>query len=144
MLEIKNHGPLILSSNYWDLPAAKAGKILVSCNAGAFRVLLPATQEGFIPDMTSARGCAVSRGPWPEKRLDDAFEVLFDDGTSNPFALHLARESFDRIPEAADAASQWVLTVWTGRRGKPRMVLERPCHYRLAKAIPDLRPWTDL
>jgi hypothetical protein len=141
MFVVENHGPLIVSSNYWDLPAARAGKILVSLNAGAFRLLIPPSAEPSIPDMQTAKECLVTRGPWPEARLPDAFEILFDDRTSNPFALHLAPESFDRVPEDGDIAIPWVLTAWTGgRRGKPRMVLERPCWYRRADQIPHLKP----
>lgn len=143
MLEIRNHGPLILSTNYWDSPAALAGKFLVSANAGAFRLLLPGSQEGFLDDMKTAKGCAVSRGPWPTMRLADAFEILFDDETSDPFALHTVPESFDRLPTAENVATEWILSVWTQpRRGRPHKALERPCRYRLAPSIPDLRPWS--
>lgn len=142
MFEIQNHGPLILSSNYWELPEAVAGKFLVSLNAGAFRLLIPANQEGLIPELQTAKGVAISRGPWPAQGLADAFEVLFDDGTSSPYALHCTPESFDRLPTAENVAGEWIFTAWTQpRRGKPRCVLERPCRYRLSPKIPDLRPW---
>jgi hypothetical protein len=35
ILEIKSHGPLIVSSNFWDLPAALVGKVFLSLNGGA-------------------------------------------------------------------------------------------------------------
>lgn len=145
MLEIRNHGPLIVATNFWDLPAAKAGKLFVSTNAGAFRVLVPASQEGLVTEMKTAAGCALSRGPWPAMKLTDAFEVLFDDGTPDPFALHLAPESFDRLPTAEDVAGEWVLSVWTRpRRGdRPHKAFERPCRYRMSPSLPDLRPWTE-
>lgn len=143
-LTIENHGPLILASNFWDLPAALAGKFLVSPNAGAFRVLVPPAAEPSLPDMLAAQGCAVSRGPWPQARLGDALEILFDDGTADPFALHLSPESFDRLPAPEDVGREWVLTCWTRpRRGKPHKALDRPCRYRLARSLPDLRPWTE-
>lgn len=142
MLEIKSHGPLILSTNYWDSPFAAKGEYIVSLNGGAFRVLLPPQWEGFIEDMQAAKGCAVSRGPWPDRGLPDAFEILFDDTTSDPFALHCEARTFITAPLPEDVAKEWILSVWTQpRRGKPRMVMERPCRYRLSPAIPDLRPW---
>jgi hypothetical protein len=144
-LRIKSHGPLILSSNFWDLPEAKLGKLLVSCNAGAFRVLVPVAAEVYLDDMRTAKGCAVSRGPWSAQGLSDAFEILFDDGTTDPFALHLAPESFvDTFPTAQNTAGEWVLSCWTRpRRGRPHKALERPCRYRIAVRIPYLRPWSE-
>lgn len=142
MLEIRNHGPLILQSNYWELPAALAGKFLISINAGAFRLLVPASQEGLIEEFATAKGIAVTRGPMPELGLLDGFEVLFDDATPNPFKLDLSPESFDRVPAPEDVAGDWVFSAWTRpRRGKPRKALERPCLYRLAARLPDMRPW---
>lgn len=142
-LIVRNHGPLILATNYWETPAAKAGKILLSLNAGAFRVLLPPAAEPALADMTTAKGCCVSRGPWPDAGLADALEVLFDDGTPDPFALHLSVQSCDRLPLDTDTASEWVLTVWTRpRRERPHLALQRPCRYRLSPRLPDLRPWS--
>ena len=153
MYEIKNHGPLILSTDYWGSAMERAGKFYVSVNAGAFRLLVPATQEGLVPDMRAAKGCAVSRGRFHDTfGLDhlvgtfregaDAIEILFDDLTTNPIALHFSPESFDRLPTAENAGREWVLSVWTQpRRNKPHKVMDRPCRYRLAAKIPDLRPW---
>lgn len=143
MLTIKNHGALILESNFWDSEQAAAGKLYVSLNAGAFRLLLPSGIESVIADMTTAKECVVSRGPWSQAGLNDALEILFDDHTSDPFALHLSPETFDRLPAEEDAGREWVLTVWTSRRGKPRQVLSRPCFYRRVPRIPWLKPWTE-
>jgi hypothetical protein len=146
-LIIHDHGPLIVATNYWELPEARLGKLLVSLNAGAFRILLPVQAEGYLEDLRSAEGCAVTRGPWPEQGLADAAEVLFDDGTGDPFALHLALASFDRIPPDAEAGREVVVSVWTRPRrsggGRPHRALERPGYYRLATAIPYMRPWRE-
>lgn len=140
-LIVGNHGPLIVSSNYWDLPECSLGKVLVSLNAGAFRLLLPPSYEPALADMATAKECVVSRGPWPERRVADAFEVLFDDRTTDPFALHLSANSFDRLPTAEDAAKEWLLTCWTRpRRGAPHKALERRCWYRVVPQIPWLEP----
>ena len=146
MLIVENHGPLIIRSNFWDLPETTE-KYLVSVNAGAFRLLLPRSMEGFLEDMQVARGCAITRGPWPNSprgRIADAAEILFDDATDNPFALHCESQTFDHMPLPSDVAGEWVLTVWTApRRGKPRQALSRPCRYRLASHIPWLKPWSE-
>jgi hypothetical protein len=141
ILTISNHGPLITRTNYWDLPAARAGKILVSLNAGAFRLLIPELLEPALPDMMTAKECLVSRGPWPAQGLPDAFEILFDDRTADPYAIHLTPQSFDRLPGDADIATPWVLSAWTRpRRGKPHKAFERPCWYRRVPSIPWLQP----
>lgn len=143
-LVIENDGPAIIRTNYWDLPECRAGKVLVSLNAGAIRVLLPPSAEPAIPDMMAAAGCAFSRGPWPEMRLPDACEILFDDGSDSPFAFHLTRGAVDRWPTPEDQAREWVLTCWTRPQwGAPVKALDLPCRYRIVAALPCLRPWTE-
>lgn len=63
ILEITNHGPLITGTNYFDSELAAAGKLYVSVNGGAVRVLLPPAMYGVLADMRSAKYCVVSRGP---------------------------------------------------------------------------------
>jgi hypothetical protein len=141
---VANHGPLIMATNFWKLPAAAAGKFLVSVKVGAFRLLVPASQTAVVSQFATAKGVAVSRGPWPAQRLADGVEIFFDDATSDSFALHLTVESFDRLPLDSDAAGAWILTVWTKPRREglpPHQALERPCRYRQVAKIPDLRPW---
>jgi hypothetical protein len=138
LFQIQNAGPEITATNYFELPHAAAGKVLVSCNAGAFRVLVPDSAAGYIEEMRTGLVVIVSRGPWPAEGRDDAFELLFDDHTPSPFALHLSPESFDRLPARGDEGRSFVLSVWT--RG-PVKQLERPCRYRRVPSIPCLKPW---
>lgn len=86
----------------------------------------------------------ISRGPWPEQGKQDVIEILFEDGTDNPYAIHLSSESLDRMPLDSDQdrhgqPPRWKLTVWT-RTGK---ALELPCRYRRAKQIPCFMPWAN-
>jgi hypothetical protein len=143
MLLVSNDGPLITATNFWDLPEQTLGKFYVSLNAGAFRLLVPDVHRDSVDEMATAKGVAVSRGPWPAQGLGDAFELLFDDGTSNPFALHVSPQSFDRVPTAENVAGDWAFTAWTRPRrgGGPHLALRRPCRYRLSTRLPDLRPW---
>jgi hypothetical protein len=141
MLRIDNNGPEIAASNYWDNPI---GEFLVSANAGAFRVLLAPASEVHLPDMRGAKGAAVSRGPWPATGLSDALEILFDDGTDSPFALHTSIAALDRIPPDRELGRRCILSVWVQREGKPHKALELPCLYRRAKQLPDLRPWEEV
>lgn len=144
MLKIENHGPLITATNYWSLPPKRGELCFVSVNAGAFRLLLRPEAREHIPDMQAAREVLISRGPWPAARLPDAIEILFEDGSTDPFALHLQIESFDRLPTDSDQGKPWTLSVWDNRtanpRPRPRQVLERPCWYRRVSILPWLKP----
>ena len=80
IITVSNHGPLIVATNYWDLPLEEAGKIWCSVNAGAIRVLVPRAHRRIIEDMRTARHVVLSRGPWPEVGAPEAVELLFDDG----------------------------------------------------------------
>jgi hypothetical protein len=141
ILKIENHGPLITATNYWDLPPARGEVCYLSLNAGAFRLLLRPEAEPCLADMRTGKECIVSRGPWPQAGLADGLEVLFDDGTDSPFALHLQIESADRVPPDSDQGKEWVLSVWTRQRpGRPHLALQRPCWYRRVPSIPWLKP----
>jgi hypothetical protein len=98
LLQIENNGAEIIATNYFDGSEARAGKLLVSCNAGAFQVLVPDSQAAYVAEMATGLDIIVSRGPWPAVWLPDGFELLFDDRTDSPFALQLSPESFDRLP----------------------------------------------
>lgn len=142
MLRIESDGPVITATNFWSTDLARTGKFYLSLNAGAFRLLVPPQHTGALRDMRAAHTCVVSRGPYPELRLADALEVLFDDGTDAPFSLHLSPGGIDRMPLDTDTAETWVLSAWTHRVGTTAtLALERPCHYRRSRRLPDLRPW---
>lgn len=140
-LVIENHGPLMLRTNFWGSEIERAGKLYVSINAGAFRLLVPRSQEPILSDLRTGKSVVISRGPWPWAGLADALEILFDDGTETPFALHLSPESFDRLPLDSDAGREWLFAVWTApRRGRPHKAIERPAFYRRVPQIPWLKP----
>lgn len=142
IITIDNDGPLIVSSNYWDLPAAQAGNLYCSINAGAFRLLLPRSLESVIADMETGKIAVISRGPWPAMRQADAIEILLDDGSEDPVALHLDVHSIDRMPLDSDTDHEWTFAVWTQpRRGVPHKAMERKAYYRRVESLPWLKPW---
>ena len=141
-IRFENDGPLILKTNYWQTPIAKANKLFLSINAGAFRLLLPTQLEGQVREMRTATMAIVSRGPWPKAQLADALEILFDDGTQDPYCLHLTTHACDRLPLDENQGGDWSLTAWGHLVGeRPRLLLDLPCGYRRVRALPDLRPW---
>src|SRR3990167_2306796 len=102
ILTIENDGPRIVRTNYWSSEHAARGAFYVSVNAGAFRVLVPEAVRDVVAEMRTAKEVVISRGPWPAERRDDALELLFDDGSASPFALHIGVEQIDRLPSAQD------------------------------------------
>jgi hypothetical protein len=141
MIQITNHGPLIVSTNYWQSEYASARKIFCSVNAGAIRVLLPPTLYGMLAEMRTGKYCVLSRGPWWQAMTREAVEIMWEDGSDSPFALHLNAESFDMLPAEPEPGRDWVCSVWTNKDGRPHRSLERPCHWRRAPKIPWMKPW---
>ena len=141
-IQITHDGPRLVSTDYWSSEHAAHGLLYLSINAGAFRLLLPPTQMESLIDMRTAREVIISRGPWPDQHRADAFELLFDDGSSSPFVLHLDSRQVDRLPADRDARKDYRCTVWTPdpATGAPSCVLDLPAYYRLSKRLPDLRP----
>ncbi len=140
-LEIENHGPLIVRSNYWGGPLDQAGTLFVSGNAGAFRILLPTGWEQEVNEMRSGKSVIVSRGHWQTPLGREALEFLFDDGSQDPYSFHVGADQCDHLPPIEDVGREWLCTIWTApRRGKPHKALERVCHYRIVPVLPYLKP----
>jgi len=131
-----------VSTNYWETDHARAGYFYLSSNAGTFRLLVPASRGAEIQEWLTATLVLISRGPWPQVGKADGLEILFEDESNNPYALHLTTDSVDRMPLDTDrdrpgAPPRWTLSVWT-REGK---ILELPARYRRVPRIPWLKPW---
>jgi len=136
ILKIKNDGPKILSTNYWDSEFRKI--IYLSWNAGAARLLLPADFENALPDMVNAPEIIISQGPSNALGVRDAFEILFEDHSKNPYCLHMSTSQSDRIPGTTlDGREDVPFTLYT-RSGQ---VLDWMAKYRIVPEIPYLKPW---
>lgn len=140
MLSIENDGPDIVSSNFWDTEYARDGYYFLSFNAGAARLLMPRQHRSALRDMRTAGEVIISRGPWPAHLREDAIELMFEDGSTAPFALHFGLEQVDRVLPADDEGRQLVFTVWAWARG-PVKALELPARYRRVATIPCMDPW---
>lgn len=140
-IRVSNHGPLITSTNYWDSDLARQGKVFVSVNAGAVRVLLPPVRYPDLTDMRQAKYCVLSRGPWPAERRQEAVEIMWEDESQSPYTMHLTPESFDLLPAEPEPGREWICSVWMAKDGQPHKSLERICHWRRVDKIPCLRAW---
>lgn len=139
---IENDGPTIVSSNFWESSAARAGKVFLSTNAGAFRLLCPkridsvGTLGDLLREVKGAQYVIVSRGHFEGP---DGMELLWEDGSDNPFCIHLNRNSLDRVPEPADAGrTDLTLAIWADG---PTLMRSFACRYRQVDRLPALNPW---
>ncbi|MBI5815902.1 MAG: hypothetical protein HZB29_09865 [Nitrospinae bacterium] len=137
MIILQNDGAAVSGTNYWDSDPARAGYCYLSFNAGAARLLVPPPLEPAIGAMSTARLVIISRGAWPERERRDAYEVLFEDGSNNPYCIHLGAEQSDRLLPVEDHGADILVIVYA--RGGERLRL--PGKYRIVDAIPCLKPW---
>lgn len=138
---IANDGAQIADTNYFDRwNAQEDDAIFFSVNAGAIRVLLPARKAAvYVPEMRKASECILSLGSYVDRR--EGAEVLWEDGSDAPFAIHTAIEAFDLVPGPPPPDKEWVLSVWTKENGTLRNVLTLPCFWRRVPRIPWMKPW---
>jgi hypothetical protein len=136
LLQIENDGPDITATNYWDIEHAKRGYFFLSLNAGCVRLLVPDSKVSEIQEFKTARFAILSRGPWPEMGQTDALELLFEDFSDSPYALHLSIGQCDMLP---GGEGDWKLAVWS-RDGKQ---YECELKYRHVDQIPCLKPWEE-
>ncbi len=137
MLIVKNDGPQIIETNYFDSTLARRGAFYMSINAGAFRLLVPPSHEQAIADFQAAREVIISRGTWQER---EALEILFDDHTDEPYSIHIGTNQIERLPPASDAGKAWQFSAWIRKAGELQRAYVSTCHYRVVKALPYLKP----
>jgi hypothetical protein len=119
----------------FDSEHARGGLYFVSWNASSARVLVPDSLLATIDDMrTAKRFVVVSRGPMQGR---DVYELLFDDGSDSPFALHIETRMSDRL--IPDEHKPFTVDAWT-RAGK---AASWPGRYRVVETLPCLAPWIE-
>lgn len=139
LITINNRGQAILATDYWATPAAAAGYVFLSWNAGAGRVLIPDSRKSMLREMAGATEVIVSRGPWAEQNGREALELLWEDGSAAPFAIHLVAEQTDRLLPDTDQGGGFVIAAWTRGGLKGRW----PGRYRRVDRLPCLAPWSE-
>jgi len=132
---ICNDGPRIQSTNYWATPHAAKGLLYLSWNAGAARLLVPAAQRSALLEMESAEYVAIRVGYWPAGG-GEAFELLFEDRSEAPYAVHLQTVQSDRLPPGAPGAVPVLFSAWT----EAGVAFERPAFYQRVAQLPFLQP----
>jgi hypothetical protein len=134
---VENEGALITSTNYWTSTYAQAGEFFFSVNAGCIRLLIP---DGLSPPLgddvlDSARYVIVTRGMFHGQ---DGYEVLFEDNSARPFAIHTLANQWDRLIPRSDAGRTNLL-FHVYRDG--HLVRKMTARFRVVSHLPYLRPW---
>jgi hypothetical protein len=138
---ISNNGPLIRETDYWGSEINRAGGFVLSPNDGTLRLLVPSGwEQEFLRETYGAREVLVSRGPWPENRIE-GIELLWEDGSPDPYCLHLNVAQCVPLIAATDDGRSIPLTIWTRKQGKPHKAREYPARFRMVEKIPWLKPW---
>lgn len=137
MIIFRNDGTQIAHTNYWTSDLAKAGYAFLSYNAGAARLLLPPALAPAVEEMKLAREVILSVGHWPAKQADGV-EVMFEDDSDSPWALHMSLEQCDRRLPEDNQGGGFFVSVWTEDLGE---VFRLPARFRKVAQIPCLAPW---
>ena len=136
-IHIGSVGQEIAGTNYWESELAAAGIFYLSWNEGAARLLVPDSQTFSLDEMRSAKSVVISRGPWTAQDGRDCLELLFEDHSIAPFAMHMSALQCSRMSPDANQSGSFPVTVWN-RHGKK---LQLPGNYRVVKNLPCLEEW---
>ena len=138
-LYIGNDGPIISRTNYFDSVYAKNNLLYLSWNAGTARLLVPDGVKDHLLEMSSAKYVIISRGYWKEQGIENAIELLFEDGSDKPYCVFLSPEQTDRyIPEKNEGNGEnFFLSVYIRLGEKFRF----PAKCRIVDTIPCLAAW---
>ena len=134
LITISNNGQAIAETNYFDTEHARRGYFYLSTNAGCTRLLVPDSQIAAIPEFKTAKYVILSRGPWPDQGRPEGIELLFEDFSDSPYAIHMLPEQCDMLP---DGKGKWMFAVWT-REGRQ---FKCPLKIRKVDEIPFLKKW---
>lgn len=123
-LTITNRGAEIVTTNFWRLGIPH---VMVSPLAGIYRVLLPRGFEHVVDEVRGAREVQIRRGLLADR---DAIELLFEDGTNAPYAIHTTIEAFILVPAPSEIGRERAVSIWVvGPSDQPQRACQLPCRY---------------
>jgi hypothetical protein len=139
LLVIQNDGMLITNTNYWTSDYVRRGYCFCSVNEGCVRLLLPAPTSS-LSDLNDdvfaqTRYVIISRG---KRQGRDAYEMLFEDGSSCPYVLSTLANQWDRAIPASDSG-RTDIAFHVYRSG--RLARRLTARYRFVKQVPCLKRW---
>lgn len=142
-IRVRLEGEDLVESAYWDSVLAARGVLYLVLHDGGVALLVPPSLEYAVPEMRTGREVIVTRGPWPEQGQKDALELLWEDGTGAPFAVHLSAPQCSGLAALRQDLSVPGCRVYTrGRDGRPQLAGTWRARVRRAERLPYLRPWS--
>lgn len=136
-ISVANDGPIVKATNYWESTYAKTGHCFFSINAGCIRLLLSGKETPPLDDdiLTTTQYVIVTRGMYHGQ---DGYEVLFEDNSSSPFAIHTLANQWDRLLPRSDSGRTGIPFHIYGNGG---LLWKTTARFRMAPRLPYLRPW---
>lgn len=139
-LKICNSGPEILSTNFWDSDIARAGKFIVSVNAGHLRLLVPDNMHPALADMLVGADhvqiTALPSDRWVEGRF--CTQWLFEDFSESPFMLEFSPGNYAGLRPAWPNGDSRRVSFWIRRNGNPYCYAELPVRWTVTPRLKDL------
>tara|TARA_R110002051_G_scaffold250392_7_gene309755 strand:+ start:594 stop:953 length:360 start_codon:yes stop_codon:yes gene_type:complete len=105
MFIIENKGEDLAKTNYWTSEHAKNGLMYLSGNAEVWRMLVPNIVKSYVTEMQTARSVLIE----PSLANSACWDIVFEDGSDQPFVVTLDKRQVDRAMESGKMR----LTVWT-------------------------------
>jgi hypothetical protein len=84
-----------IKTTYYRTEMCAKGFYYLVHNNGKYFLFLPKYDEKVIQEMKTGKHVVITRGS--HEGVKDCFEIVFDDGSENPFAILLRDEQFSRI-----------------------------------------------
>ena len=132
MIRIKNNGPELVETDYWDSEHARQGYFFLSINAGTARLLIPDNQRSTFDDVHHVEEVVISQGPWEQNPAIELVQLLWEDRSDNPFMIMIIPDMMDRSLDGT--AKSFPLVAWT-RAGR---LQQWPARFRRVRSVPQL------
>jgi hypothetical protein len=138
-IEVHNNGKHITSTNYWKSTYSQNGYCYFTINAGCVRLLLPQGeghgQQFDESVLDTTQHVIITRGHYQGR---DAYEVLFEDGSSEPYVMFTLANQWQRgIPRSESGRTGIAFHVY--RDG--RLIRQLEARFREVETLPCLKPW---
>lgn len=140
-VRVRLEGQDLVESDYWDSVLAARGVLYLVGHADGAALLVPRSLEYALPEMRTGREVILTRGPWPEQEQSDAVELLWEDGSDAPFAVHVSAAQCSGLAALGRDGSTLACRVYTlGPDGRPQLAGTWRARFRTAESLPCLKP----
>lgn len=140
-LIIHNNEKEIRETNYWETEYAAKRYFYLSINAGCVRLLIPENLSPMaIKDMRSFKQIVLSFLKPYITTEGQTIELMFDDKSNSPFAIHMNNAQIDRFLSKIEPGTVAHFIAYTKGLVK---IIDTKCGIRLVNEIPCLKPWSN-